>query len=316
MGRASSGVGAATLAVRDRELRMLEYAIAASIALHVLAFATLQLAAPRPEPVAPVPGPISARLLESQAEAAPPKPAAPAAASAADRVSDQEPAREPIARLDAAPQSAPPQRPEREVVPKATSVPAIAAQLASKVEAKPKPTPRPVPKPEPKRAANPKSKPKPNPKREATRPVPEPKAAVASAAPPDLAAPGASAAASPGTRAAPLPAPASGAPLIDEDLLGRYRLQLISAARRYKRYPRAALDNQWEGAAEVAMVIGDNGTIREVTIIKSSGHEVLDRQAIDMFRKAKPLVPIPAGLRGREFRVTLKAIYSLRDPGA
>ncbi|MGW8268829.1 MAG: energy transducer TonB [Burkholderiales bacterium] len=104
--------------------------------------------------------------------------------------------------------------------------------------------------------------------------------------------------------------------MIDEDLLARYRLQLISAARRYKRYPRAALDNQWEGAAEVAMVIGDNGRIREVTISKSSGHEVLDRQAIDMFRKAKPLVPIPTGLRGREFRVTLKAIYSLRDPGA
>jgi len=116
--------------------------------------------------------------------------------------------------------------------------------------------------------------------------------------------------------AAPVPTPGSSSAAIDEDLLARYRLQVITAARRYKRYPRAALDNQWEGAAEVAMVIGDNGRIREITISKSSGHEVLDRQAIDMFRKAKPLVPIPAELRGREFRVTLKAIYSLRDPGA
>ncbi|MDX1375944.1 MAG: energy transducer TonB [Burkholderiales bacterium] len=99
-------------------------------------------------------------------------------------------------------------------------------------------------------------------------------------------------------------------------MLAHYRLQLIGAARRYKRYPRAAMDNQWEGAAEVAMVIGANGRIREMTIASSSGHEVLDRQAIDMFRKAKPLVPIPAALRGREFRVTLKAIYSLREPGA
>jgi len=53
-----------------------------------------------------------------------------------------------------------------------------------------------------------------------------------------------------------------------------------------------------------------------MTVSQSSGHALLDRQAIDMFRKAKPLVPIPAALRGREFRVTLKAIYSLRDRGA
>jgi hypothetical protein len=42
-------VGASPFA-RDRELRMLEYAIGASIALHVLALAALQQVAPRPEP--------------------------------------------------------------------------------------------------------------------------------------------------------------------------------------------------------------------------------------------------------------------------
>ncbi len=114
-------------------------------------------------------------------------------------------------------------------------------------------------------------------------------------------------------------APASAAPpgaSVDADVLSHYRLQLIGAARRYKRYPRAAIDNQWEGAAEIAMLVDADGRIRNMTISRSSGHELLDREAIDMFRKAKPLVPIPPALRGREFRVTLKAIYSLRDPGA
>lgn len=64
------------------------------------------------------------------------------------------------------------------------------------------------------------------------------------------------------------------------------------------------------------MVVGANGRIRALTISKTSGHGVLDRQALDMFRKAKPLVPIPAALRGREFRVTVKAIYNLSEPGA
>lgn len=311
---ASSGVGAATLSVRDRELRMLEYAIIASIALHLLGFAALQVLTPRPEAAAPVPGPISARLVEPQAVTAAAAPsAAPSKAhakpSAEDRVRNQKPAPEPVSRMDAATQPPPPLEIKHDAAPRVAREPPIAPQPEPKSEpySRPKPTPKATLKP--KRTA--KSKPKSD--RETT-PATPPDAAAASVAPPPSPAPNASSAASPG--ATPMPASASSAAVIDKDLLARYRLQLISAARRYKRYPRAALDNQWEGATEVAMVIGDNGRIREVTISKSSGHAVLDRQAIDMFRKAKPLVPIPTGLRGREFRVTLKAIYSLRDPGA
>lgn len=311
---ASSGVGAATLSVRDRELRMLEYALAASIALHAFGFAALQLVTPRPEPAAPVPGPISARLVEPRAATESPAPAAPsitqAEPSTEDRATDQKPAPEPRDRTQATMQPAPPREIKYETAPKVAREPPIAAQPEPKSETRPRPTPKTTPRPKPKRTAQPK------PISETTPATPQSAAAGASVAP--AGAPSASPAPSPGARASltPLHASASSAAVIDEDLLARYRLQLISAARRYKRYPRAALDNQWEGAAEVAMVIGDNGRIREVTISKSSGHEVLDRQAIDMFRKAKPLVPIPTGLRGREFRVTLKAIYSLRDPGA
>jgi protein TonB len=91
-------------------------------------------------------------------------------------------------------------------------------------------------------------------------------------------------------------------------------LQLIGAARRYKRYPRVAMDNNWEGTAEITMMIGSNGMISSVMIKTSSGHEVLDQQALEMFKRAKPLVPIPAALRGKEFTVVLRAIYSLKEP--
>jgi periplasmic protein TonB len=96
--------------------------------------------------------------------------------------------------------------------------------------------------------------------------------------------------------------------------LAQYRLQIISMARRYKRYPRVALDNNWEGATEVEMRIGPDGMISALTVRSSSGHPVLDEQAVQMFRRAKPLVPIPAPLRGKEFSLGLKAIYSLQDP--
>ena len=59
----------------------------------------------------------------------------------------------------------------------------------------------------------------------------------------------------------------------------------MSAARRYKRYPRIAMDNNWEGKVEVRMVVGANGMISSITIRSGTGHEVLDQQALDMIRK-------------------------------
>ena len=92
-----------------------------------------------------------------------------------------------------------------------------------------------------------------------------------------------------------------------------YRLQLISAAKRYKRYPRVAMDNNWEGLVVVRMVIGANGMLTAVSVKTGSGHEVLDSQALEMFKRATPLVPIPSALRGKEFSIELRAIYNLRD---
>jgi len=286
--------------VQDSELRLLETAIAVSIVLHVIALSLLHAVTPKAESAATSPGPISARLVEPTPPA-PPAPASPAAPRIVPTVAPTsvDPKRTPAAQLENR------ARPE----PPLEQKPPTTVREASKS----KPAPKPRTRITNTTAANATqaTKPKPRP-RAAAKPLPS-----ASVTPP-RASPSSPASGqyAPVARAAPQPAPPPSAPAIDADLLARYRLQLIGAARRYKRYPRAAQDNQWEGAVEVAMVIGANGRIRALSINKTSGHAVLDRQAIDMFRKAKPLVPIPGALRGREFRVTVKAIYNLRAPGA
>jgi protein TonB len=136
---------------------------------------------------------------------------------------------------------------------------------------------------------------------------PGPAAPVVSAAP-------AAAPPAPAVLASVDPAPASPSiEALDSGSLAQYRLQLISTARKYKRYPRVAMDNNWEGDVVVRMVIGPNGMISALSVKSSSGHEVLDQQALEMFKKAKPLVQIPAALRGKEFIVELRAIYNLKD---
>jgi protein TonB len=115
-------------------------------------------------------------------------------------------------------------------------------------------------------------------------------------------------------RVEPTPGPAApSAETFDAGSLAQYRLQLISAARKYKRYPRVAMDNNWEGDVVVRMVIGANGMISALSIQSSSGYDVLDQQALEMFKRAKPLVQIPPALRGRQFTIELRAIYSLKD---
>jgi len=173
----------------------------------------------------------------------------------------------------------------------------------------PAPQPSPIAKPAPKAPTKPvaPSSPQPTPTPTA-KPSAEP-AAPAPAAP-------ASPAPGPAAKADPQPGTPATAPPSTDDAgsLAQYRMQLIGVAKRYKRYPRVAMDNNWEGDVVVRMVIGANGMISSVTIKTSSGHEVLDKQAIDMFTKAKPLVPIPAALRGKEFVIEVRAIYNLKDP--
>ena len=52
------------------------------------------------------------------------------------------------------------------------------------------------------------------------------------------------------------------------------------------------------------------------SIKASSGHEILDNQAMDMLKKGKTTVLIPASLRGREFSVDVPVIFSLESPNS
>jgi protein TonB len=166
-------------------------------------------------------------------------------------------------------------------------------------------------------------------KPEAPKPVPRITRPVPQAAPPPPPAVRAEAPAPPVEAPAP-PAPVAAPPPIAAaesragvpeqqaaavpDSLSRdqYRLQLIEEAKRHKRYPPVARENNWQGKARVGVAIAANGR-PTVTLKGSSGYEVLDRQAIEMFTQAARAVPVPAALRGREFALEVGAIYGLED---
>ena len=134
--------------------------------------------------------------------------------------------------------------------------------------------------------------------------APTPPSAVAAAAP-----------AAPAQQASAAPvAPVAAERASDADEAGsrdQYRLALIGAAKRYKRYPAQAMQNGWTGKVEIRLVIGANGMIQSAAIKTSAGFSLLDDTALDMIKKAKPLTQIPPALRGKEFFVDVPVIFDL-----
>ena len=114
--------------------------------------------------------------------------------------------------------------------------------------------------------------------------------------------------------AAPTPAPefiAKVAP--NSALLDSYGKTLSSLIARYQRYPRIAQLRGWQGTAQVQLFVSSTGRMVDAIILRSSGFEVLDDQALEMVRQAAPLPQPPEALRGREFTVMVPIVFKLND---
>ena len=199
---------------------------------------------------------------------------------------------------------------------RAATLPPLIARLMEPPAPEPVPVPAPPPperklmekKPAP-RAAKPVPRVETPVVREETPPVVEAPAPVPAPAP--VAAPPPVAAVEP--QPAPSPAPHAPPAEIPESMSrDQYRVQLIDEARRHKRYPALARENNWQGDVKVAVAVAANGR-PTVTLRGSSGYDVLDRQALEMFSRAARAVPIPPSLRGKEFTLEVRAVYGLED---
>ena len=149
------------------------------------------------------------------------------------------------------------------------------------------------------------------------QPVPTPPPVQASppapVAPPPPAAPAASPAAPAPPRPAEGPAPAAQTEGVDQGTLERFRMEILAATRRYRRYPAQAMEKGWQGKVEIRLTIGANGVTQSYAIKTSSGFQLLDETALDMVKKGRPLVQVPPSLRGREFVVDVPVIFDLKS---
>ena len=170
-----------------------------------------------------------------------------------------------------------------------------------KIEPKIKPEPKPVVKPQP------------TPVVEQNEPVAEPPPAqpteVIAVAPKPNAAPPVQ------TVPAPVPVKQEPPPVTNqadyEDARSKYGNSLWGAISKHKKYPKIAAMRNWQGEAIVELELDGNGKLKSKKIIQSSGHDVLDKQALEMVEKALPFPPPPDVLRGNNFTITVPVPFKL-----
>ncbi len=81
----------------------------------------------------------------------------------------------------------------------------------------------------------------------------------------------------------------------------QYRLALILAARRERE--QTGTLGQFEGRARVRLEFGSGGTLQSAQVIASSGHDLLDAEALRLFGRAYHRLPVPDALLARPFAV-------------
>ncbi|MFO0706894.1 MAG: TonB family protein [Nitrospira sp.] len=80
--------------------------------------------------------------------------------------------------------------------------------------------------------------------------------------------------------------------------------------RELNRYPSSARLNGWEGKVVLRVVLRADGHLAAVTVHRSSGHEALDRAAMETVRLACP-IHMKQALSAAEVAVYVPIVYSL-----
>ena len=79
---------------------------------------------------------------------------------------------------------------------------------------------------------------------------------------------------------------------------------------KHKQYPQIAIRRNLEGTVTVSARISQ-GRLIEITLVDSSGHKVLDEQALKMVRKAVEELPVQANLARKSFTVLIPVDFRL-----
>ena len=91
----------------------------------------------------------------------------------------------------------------------------------------------------------------------------------------------------------------------------QYGNLLSREVAKHKQYPKIAQMRGWQGDVELDLQIDGSGNLLSAKIRTPSGFEALDKQALEMAKKAAPFPLPPEALRGKVFNVIIPVSFRL-----
>lgn len=95
------------------------------------------------------------------------------------------------------------------------------------------------------------------------------------------------------------------------EILKEYQMRIINKIDQNKSYPEAARSQSLEGKVHIKFIINYDGLVKSVEIIKSSGSQILDNEAIAIIKRCSPFPPIPPELNLLQLNLRLPIVFKL-----
>ncbi|MBE6293924.1 MAG: M56 family metallopeptidase [Bacteroidales bacterium] len=90
--------------------------------------------------------------------------------------------------------------------------------------------------------------------------------------------------------------------------------ELMTYLRKHIKYPLEAMNSGMQGKAFVGFIVGNDGSVSSVKIVKSSGHEQLDAEAVRVVSEMPKWQPGRQRGEAVNVRYTLPIIFRLQSP--
>lgn len=96
-----------------------------------------------------------------------------------------------------------------------------------------------------------------------------------------------------------------------QEVMLRYQDMIKQYIEEARRYPYWARRQGWQGAVTLAFTVLADGRAEEIRILHPSGYEVLDREAVQTIRRAKPFPPILKEMGCSSLRMVVTIVFRL-----
>jgi len=97
-----------------------------------------------------------------------------------------------------------------------------------------------------------------------------------------------------------------------EEAMLRYQDMVKQKIESCRRYPNWAKKQGFEGSVYLKFTILSTGFTKDIKIIKSSGFNILDKEAISTIKRAQPFPPIPEEMKVSSLTMEVSVVFTLQ----